>query len=277
MLIFNAAALMAETSRDSSKKRNVIYPGHFIACGFSDRMASPGNQKFRINYFNEGSFANDTFLFNDKIKSSPQLVNFMLSGGISNRYAGLRLDLGFVPFANRNAQQSLSGFLLIPVADKFLLSPNFGYTRFRKQKKIGTLTGTNGRISFKDEEFDEVVIRVQEVMHSMHFGLGAFIPLDEMYSLYFECRYHRVFRNTRWLKVRAFSDDDNETFLASLSADQYERYLDGNKAVLFRNDANQAVNSFFNIGQLSFSLQLSVNINEAGGSGYSPKKFMGTQ
>jgi hypothetical protein len=261
LLVFNTSCLFAGNSRNSSNKRHFAYPGNYFAVGFSDRLSKPSDQNFRIHYNNWGSFVTDTFRYNDELKSSSNLVNIVLTGAVSNHYAGLKFDLGIVPFANRNSHQSLSGFLLLPVGKKLVISPTFGYTRFRKQKKIGTLTGKDGHITFLDKEYGEVAIRVQEAMHSYHYGIGLYVQLDKDLMLFFDCRYNRIFRNTPRIKVSAYSQDDGDTFFENLiSADQYRRFSDGDKEVLFRDASNKPVHGLYKIGHLAFSAQLVIRI-----------------
>lgn len=253
LLVFNTSGFCAGNGRDSSNKRHFAYPGKYFAVGFSDRLSKPSDQNFRIRYNNGG---NDTFHYYDQLKSASNLVNIVMTGAISNHYAGLKFDLGLVPAANRNSHQSLSGFLLLPLGKKLVISPAFGYTRFKKQKLIGTLTGDDGSIRFKNQEYDRLSIRVQEVMHSYHGGLGLYVQLNDNLMLYFDCRYNRIFRNTPRIKVSAYSQDDGESFFQSIvSADSYEHFSDA-----IRDASNKPVNSIYKVGNLAFSAQLVIRI-----------------
>ncbi len=246
-----------------SVKSEKIFPGHYIAIGLADRFAVPREDRFRIDYFNQGAFVNDTFIFRDKLPSANHLVNFNLSAGLSNRYAGLKLDLGFVPFANRNAHQSISAFALLPLSPKIFVSPVFGYTRLRKQKKIGDMTGKNGRISFQGEEFNDISLRVTEVFHSYHYGLGVYFNLTENMFFYVEARYNNIFRNTLKLKVRGYKDDRDKSFLESiLFADKSANYRSGDKEVLFRDAAGKPATNLFRVNPLFINLSLVFKIGE---------------
>jgi hypothetical protein len=263
--------------KDSAYKANRPYPKNFIAVGFSDRLMQVSKERFQIQYFNQGKTVNDSFYYNDPIKSNSNLVNFVLTGGLSNRYVGAKLDLGFVPFANRNSHQSLSAFALIPIGKNVLLSPFLGVSRLRKQKKIGNLTGKDDIIYFKDVEFEEVSIRVHQAIGSYQYGLGIYVNLEEDIFLHLECKYHQNYKVRNRLKITGYKTDSDESFLASLFADKWEHYSESDPHVLFRNSQNKPIQQFFDLGNLAFSAQIVFTINSSGGNGYHPKKFMGTQ
>jgi hypothetical protein len=263
--------------KDSAYKANRPYPKNFIAVGFSDRLMQVSKERYQIQYFNTGKTVNDSFYYNDPIKSNSNLVNFVLTGGVSNRYLGAKLDLGFVPFANRNSHQSLSAFALIPIGKNVLLSPFLGLSRLRKQKKIGTLTGKDDIIYFKDVEFEEVSIRVHQAISSYQYGLGIYINLEEDVFLHLECKYHQNYKVRNRLKITGYNADSDESLLASLIADKWENYSESDPHVLFRNPQNKPIQQFFDIGNLAFSAQIVFTINSGGSNNYHPTKFMGTQ
>ena len=278
LLLIGHLPSLALGMKDSAYRANRPYPKNFIAVGFSDRLMRVSEEPYRISYFNQGKTVNDTFDYFDPIKSNSNLVNFVLTGGASNRYVGAKLDLGFVPFANRNSHQSLSAFALIPVGKNILLSPFVGFSRLRKQKKIGTLTGKDGEIYFNDYLLDEVSIRVHQAISSYQYGLGIYINLEEDVFLHLECKYHQNYRVLNRLKVTGYDSDSRESLLASiLVADTWGKYADGDSEIFFRNSQNKPIQQFFDLGNLAFSAQIVFTINSGGGNGYSPKKFMGTQ
>ena len=121
LLLISQLPFEARGMKDSAYRANRPYPKNFIAVGFSDRLMRVSKEPYRISYFNQGKTVNDTFDYFDPIKSNGHLVNFVLTGGVSNRYVGAKLDLGFVPFANRNSHQSLSAFALIPIGKNILM------------------------------------------------------------------------------------------------------------------------------------------------------------
>lgn len=256
--------LKAIQNADSLKSEK-IFPGNYIAIGLADRFAVPRDDRFRIDYFNQGTFVNDTFTFRDKLPSANHLVNFNLSAAMSNRYAGLKLDLGFVPFANRNAHQSISAYGLIAISPKIFISPVLGYTRLRKQKKIGDMTGKNGRISFQGEEFNDISLRVTEVFHSYHYGLGVYFNLSESMFIHLEARYNHIFRNTLKLKVRGYKDNADKSFLESiLFADKSANYRSGDKEVLFRDAAGKPATNLFRVNPLFINMSLVFTLGEGG-------------
>ncbi len=277
LLLITQLPFDARGMKDSVYSANRPYPGNFIAVGFSDRLMRVSEEPYRISYFNQGKTVNDTFDYFDPIKSNGNLVNFVLTGGVSNRYVGAKLDLGFVPFANRNSHQSLSAFALIPIGKNVLLSPFIGVSRLRKQKKIGTLTGKDDIIYFKDVEFDEVSIRVHQAISSYQYGMGIYINLEEDVFLHLECKYHQNYKVRNRLKITAQKYNSSESLLASLLADEWAHYSDGDPHVLFRNSQNRPIQQFFDLGNLAFSAQIVFTINSGGSNNYHPTKFMGAQ
>ena len=278
LLLISQLPFDARGMKDSAYRANRPYPKNFIAVGFSDRLMRVSKEPYRISYFNQGKTVNDTFDYFDPIKSNGNLVNFVLTGGVSNRYVGAKLDLGFVPFANRNSHQSLSAFALIPIGKNVLLSPFVGVSRLRKQKKIGTLTGKDDEIYFNDNLLDEVSIRVHQAISSYQYGLGIYINLEEDVFLNLECKYHQNYRVLNRLKVTGYDSDSRESLLASiLVADTWGYYSDGDSEIFFRNSQNKPIQQFFDLGKLAFSAQIVFTLHDSGGNGYSPKKFMGTQ
>lgn len=232
LLLISQLPFDARGMKDSAYRANRPYPKNFIAVGFSDRLMQVSKEPYRISYFNQGKTVNDTFDYFDPIKSNGHLVNFVLTGGVSNRYVGAKLDLGFVPFANRNSHQSLSAFALIPIGKNVLLSPFVGVSRLRKQKKIGTLTGKDDEIYFNDYLLDEVSIRVHQAISSYQYGLGIYINLEEDVFLNLECKYHQNYRVLNRLKVTGYDSDSRESLLASiLVADTWGYYSDGDSEI----------------------------------------------
>lgn len=264
--------------KDSADKANLPYPKNFIGIGFSDRLMRVSKDPYNIRYYNQGRTVNDTFEYFDLIKSNSNLINFVFTGGVSNRTIGAKLDLGFVPFANRNSHQSISAFTFIPIGKHVLLSPFVGLSRLRKQKKIGTLTGKNDSIYFNDYLLDEVSIRVHQVVSSYQYGLGLYIQLERDIALHIECKYHQNYLWRNRLKITGYQSDSRESLLASiLVADTWGKYGDGDKEIYFRNLQNKPVQQFFDIGNLAFSAQIVFTIQGGGSNNYQPKKFMGAQ
>ena len=270
--------LYAHALRDSAFRSQIAYPGYFISVGFTDRLNKPSTDPVRISYFNEGRVDRDTFSFYDPLKSNRNLVNFTLSGGLSNRYVGVKLDLGFVPFANRNSHQNIAAFALLPIHKNIILSPFVGLSRLRKQKKIGELTGKDQTIYFQDQLFDEINIRVQQISSTYHYGLGVYFQVEENVSLYLACQYHQPLSSRYRLKVTGFKDESSESVFESIvSADAVKRYADGDPEVKFRSMKNQNLQALYRPDKLAFLIQVVFTLESGTSNGYSPKKFMGTQ
>lgn len=257
------ASAYADTGSAARNTGN-FFTGSFFAFGLNDRPAHVSNERFRISYFNHAPDRIDTFLYRGAPESSEHLVNLQFSLGIGMRYGGFRADAGLVPFANRNAHQSLSLYGLIPVHRKVCLSPSAGYTRFRKQKRIGILHGKNDSILFKGEIYPQLSVRAVNVFHSFHTRLGVFIYLAENISLNLDARYHFGFRDKLKVNIRAYKDDETKSWLNNIVvADQSRNYFPGDREVDIRNAAGNPASSLFAPGKFTFSVQIAFALNKA--------------
>lgn len=243
-------------------KVRMFEPGTFFSVGFSNRLAAASDVYHRIKYYNHSYNADDTFNFGGKLESASHLLNTVLAFGVNSKYFGAKADIGFVPFANRNAHQSLSVFGIIPLGNKLVLSPSVGYTRFRKMRRIGSMEGKNGNIIFESEMFNQLSLRAVQVEHSYHYGLGLYYKYSETVFFNLEGRYHNVFDVRQKLKVRGYKDDANSTFIESLIVPKrYKNFRESSGPVLFTDHKGNATERFYDVKNISISAQVVFLIN----------------
>jgi hypothetical protein len=242
----------AQKSEEPALKKKHEYKCAFGAYGFSYRIGIPNSNKVNIEYYNPYGGSRDTFTYTDKISSSPSIINLDFSSSICGRFGGGSLNIGIGPISNRNYSLGVSVYGLLRMKNAIAFAPLFGYNRFRKQKFLGTFTGENDRISFKNEEYTELNIRIKEIFHSYHYGMGVYVNLDPNSTkngttLYFECALNTTFKTSKKLKVSHFKN--------ILIADAWKSFNENSDAVSFIDDNNKPLSHFFALGNLMFKVQ----------------------
>lgn len=264
MLNWQSASALDFNRKDTAwdDKVRMFEPGSFFSVGFSNRLAATSDVYHKIKYYNHSYSADDTFNYGGKLESSSNLVNTVLAFGVNSKYLGAKAEIGFVPFANRNAHQSLSLFGIIPLGDKLVLSPSIGYTRFRKMRRIGSMEGKKGNIIFENEMFNQLSLRAVQVEHSYHYALGLYYKFSETVLFNLEARYHNVFDVRQKLKIRGYKDDANSSFIESLLIPKRcKNYNENSGPVLFTDHKGNQTEKFFDVKNISISAQVVFLIN----------------
>lgn len=243
--------------KSSEEKEPMMSRGGFLAVGFANRLCTPGDKFHRIRYINQSYQSTDTFNYKDDVGAAANLVNLMLTAGINGQYGGVKWDIGFVPFANRNATHTLSVFGIIPINDRFFIEPMAGYSRFRKMKKIGSLTGKTGNIMFENEVFNQVSLRIIQVQHQYMFGLGLNYKLNENTLIRLDVRHHTVFDTRLKMNVRGYKDDNTSSFVESLLFPKKSRnFRAPSEQVEFNDRYGKPVEKIFDLRHLAFTAQI---------------------
>lgn len=262
-----------------SNDKNKVYelPGPHLALGFSNRLCQAQTGDIKLRYVNVGSKANDTFNYDDHLNAFSNLITFNFGISGTYKFVGAKLDIGVVPFANRNYNINLLAFTLIPLHENVTLSAEFGYTRLRKKRILGTLHDMDEEyIELNEFKYSYLTIMTHQVSHSYVFGLGAYVYLGSDYYLYLNSRYHNIIRQRNSLKVAARDEEDPFLF-ESITYDASHRFGLDDQNVQIKNAQGQNVSRFCNPGIWSFTAQLCIPLGDLEGQPYSPKKFMGAQ
>lgn len=264
--------------KDSSKKVFNL-PGPHIALGFTNRLCESSNERMELRFVNVGNNVNDTFNYDGKLKASGQLITFNFGISGTYKYFGAKIDFGIAPFVNRNYNINLTTFALIPLHRDVTIAAEFGYTRIKKKRVLGSIeTDDERKIELKGAKYDELYFMTHHVDHSYFYGLGAYINLGLNYHLYLSAKYHTSFQSIRKLKVAGRSYDDSEPFLSEIiSYEGYELYGLDDQSIRVKNSKGQNITQFYNIGMWSFSAQFCIPLGDLQGHPHTFHKFMGAQ
>ncbi len=271
------ALLIISNTTAQEKNKSYNFPGPHVAVGFNNRLSQAQFKDIHLRYINIGSKANDTFNYDDHLNAYSNLITFNFGMTSTYHFFGTKIDIGVVPFANRNYNINLSAFGLIPFHRDVTFSAEFGYTRLRKKRILGTLEGKDhAKIELNDYDYSILTIMAHQVSHSYFFGLGAYINLGSDYYLHLNTRYHKIFRQRNTLKVAARDNEDPLLFEA-ISYDDALRYGLDHPNLQIKDEQGNKVSRFYNPGDWNFTAQLCIPFGDLEGHSYTPKKFFGAQ
>lgn len=277
LLLFLFLTIKVNAENDTGKVTFKL-PGPHIALGFANRLCEAGNEAINLRYINVGSKVNDTFNYNDQLKSSSNLITFNVGISGTYKFFGAKLDFGIAPFVNRNYNINMMVFTLIPLHKNVTMSAEFGYTRLRKKRILGRLDPEeeDRKIELNKAKYEELTIMTHQVDHSYFYGFGVYVNLGFDYFLYLSGKYHHRFHARNSLKV-AGRDYKDPLLLELITYDDSRRFGLDDQNVSIKHANGQNISQFYKIGMWSFTAQLCIPLGDLEGHPHTFHKFMGAQ